>query len=71
MLIDYEIACPRSCRDCRHYVSGVQCHAFVVIPPEIFGDAEAHNTVQDGQQGNFVVPPTKEAKTPRFHAQRH
>lgn len=67
MIIDYEIACPQTCRDCRHYISGVRCHAFAVIPPELFDDAGAHDAVQDGQQGNFIFAPTKEAETMRVY----
>lgn len=67
MLIDYEVNCPRPCKDCRHYISGVKCLAFSVIPPDFIGDAEAHNTVQDGQQGDYTFVPTKEAETIRIY----
>lgn len=67
-MIDYEVKCPQTCEDCRHYISGVKCHAFAVIPPEIFGDAGAHDKVRDGQQGNYVFAPATAAETMRVYA---
>lgn len=52
---------PRCCRECRHYIGDWVCHAFDLIPMELFFDAGKHNKILDTQKGDFVfssdIPP--------------
>lgn len=67
MLIDYEIEEPRSCDECRHYISGAVCRAFDVIPIEFFNDAGRHNKKRANQKGDFVFSSDIPAPTMRIY----
>lgn len=58
-LIDVEKSLPFSCEDCKHYKEGIKCAAFDIIPLEIYGNAESHTAVIDGQHGDFVFETDK------------
>lgn len=58
---------PYMCEDCKHFLSGVKCRAFDVIPLEIYEDAEAHTTVVSGQKGDYVFATDKPRDTMRVY----
>ena len=58
---------PYMCEDCKHFLSGVKCRAFDLIPIEIYEDPEAHTTVVPGQRGDYVFAPDKPRDTMRVY----
>ncbi len=58
---------PYTCEDCKHFISGLKCRAFGVIPIEFYGDAEAHNAVVPGQEGDYVFATDKPRDTMRVY----
>ena len=55
------------CEDCKHFLSGVKCRAFDLIPLEIYGDPEAHTTIIPGQKGDYVFATDKPRDTMRVY----
>ncbi|MDE6140860.1 MAG: hypothetical protein K2F95_07915 [Alistipes sp.] len=66
-LIDVENPLPFSCEDCKHYKEGVKCAAFDIIPLEIYGNAEGHTQVIDGQYGNYLFETDRERNVLRIY----
>lgn len=66
-LVDIEQKCPYSCEDCKHYISGLQCKAFDIIPLEIWDDTESHTAVLPEQKGNYVFETDKPRDTMRVY----
>lgn len=67
-LIDNIKELPYGCEDCKHFISGLQCKAFDVIPLEIWGNAESHTSVLPEQKGSFVFETGKSRDTMRVYA---
>ena len=57
--VDKEIEQPYMCEACRHFISGLKCRAFDVIPYEIFFKAERHTSVLPGQRGDYTFSTDK------------
>lgn len=66
-LVDIEQECPYSCEDCKHYISGLQCKAFDIIPLEIWDNTESHTTVLPEQKGDYVFETDKQRDTMRVY----
>ncbi len=66
-LIDKIQELPYGCEDCKHFVSGLQCRAFDIIPLEIWDNAENHATVLPEQKEDFVFEPAKPRDTMRVY----
>lgn len=62
-LIDIQTPLPYQCKDCKHFISGCRCKAFDLIPIDYIDDAEQHNSVVPGQNGQFVFETDKERQT--------
>lgn len=62
-MIEREEKIPFCCSDCKHFLGGISCKAFDVIPLEVFDAPEAHVKPIDGQTGNFVFEPAREPET--------
>ena len=60
-------ALPYGCEDCKHFISGLKCRAFDLIPLEIYGDAESHTSVVPGQHGDYVFATDKPRDTMRVY----
>ena len=45
---------PRTCSECRHFISGAKCRAFDLIPIDLLHDAGTHDKILDNQKGDFV-----------------
>lgn len=58
---------PYMCEDCKHFLSGIKCRAFDIIPLEIYGDAEGHTEVVPGQNGDYVFATDKPRDTMRVY----
>lgn len=58
---------PYMCEDCKHFLTGVKCRAFDLIPIEIYEDAEAHTSVVPGQKGDYVFATGKPRDTMRVY----
>ncbi|MCM1035605.1 MAG: hypothetical protein NC038_07715 [Paludibacter sp.] len=56
-LVDNIVECPYLCQDCKHFISGLQCAAFDVIPLNLFDEPEKHTRVVEGQKGDFIFEP--------------
>ncbi len=59
-LVDKEQELPYVCEQCKHHKHGFTCAAFDLIPPDLFFDAEKHNKVISGQNGEFVFSAKEE-----------
>ena len=53
-IVDREQELPYVCAQCKHHKAALTCAAFDLIPPEIYFNAESHNKVMEGQNGEFV-----------------
>ena len=61
-IIDKIEECPYTCEHCKHFVKGLTCAAFDIIPIEIMQDgAESHDHIFEGQKGNYIFEPTATA----------
>ena len=58
-LTDMQKPLPYECRDCKHFISGCRCKAFEQIPIGFIMDAEQHDSVVPGQNGQFVFETDK------------
>lgn len=58
---------PYKCEDCKHFISGLTCRAFDIIPLEIYGNAEAHTKVVPSQKGSYVFDTDKDRDTMRVY----
>ena len=58
---------PYVCEDCKHFLSGLKCRAFDLIPLEIYGDTEAHTSIVPGQKGDYVFATDKPRDTMRVY----
>lgn len=58
---------PYTCEDCKHFLSGLKCRAFDLIPVEYYAEAEAHNSVVPGQNGDYVFATDKPRDTMRVY----
>ena len=56
---------PYVCEDCKHFLSGLKCRAFDLIPLVIYGAAEAHTSIVPGQKGDYVFATDKPRDTMR------
>lgn len=45
---------PVKCSLCIHYIKGLKCKAFKLIPKDIFNETKEHNRVIKGQIGTFI-----------------
>lgn len=68
-LIDKIEERPYLCEDCKHFISGLKCKAFDIIPLEIFDDPEGHTTVVDGQTGDYTFETDKARDTMRVYVE--
>ena len=66
-IIDKEIERSYMCEDCKHFVRGLTCRAFDIIPLEIFDNPEGHTEVVPGQNGDYVFEPDKPRDTMRVY----
>lgn len=66
-IIDIIKELPYGCDGCKHFISGLQCKAFNVIPLKIWGNAESHTTVLPEQKGAYVFEPAKPRDTMRVY----
>lgn len=66
-LIDKIEQRPYLCEDCKHFIKGLQCRAFDIIPLEVFDDPEGHTSVLPGQKGNYVFETDKPRDTIRIY----
>lgn len=66
-LIDNIEELPYGCEDCKHFISGLQCKAFDIIPLDIVLDAESHVSVLPEQKGKYVFEPDKPRDTMRVY----
>lgn len=58
---------PYTCEDCKHFLSGLKCRAFELIPLEYYADAETHSTVVPEQKGSYVFVTDKPRETMRIY----
>lgn len=68
-MIDKTEELPYVCEDCKHFLSGLKCRAFDIIPLEIYGDAEAHTSVVPRQKGAYVFATDKPRDTMRVYVE--
>lgn len=67
-IIDKIEECPYTCEHCKHFVKGLTCAAFDIIPIEIMQDgAESHNHIFEGQKGNYIFEPARPRDTMRVY----
>lgn len=66
-LIDKIEQRPYLCEDCKHFIKGLQCRAFDIIPLEVFDDPEGHTSVLPGQKGDYVFETDKPRDTIRIY----
>ena len=66
-LIDKIEQRPYLCEDCKHFIKGLQCRAFDIIPLEVFEDPEGHTSVLPGQKGDYVFETDKPRDTIRIY----
>lgn len=66
-LVDKIVELPYRCDDCKHFVSGLQCKAFDIIPLEIWGNTESHTVVLPEQKGDYVFEPARPRDTMRVY----
>ena len=59
--VDNRKAVPFICEQCVHFLGECKCKAFDIIPIDIIYDAEQHNKIIEGQNGDYVF----KAKTKR------
>lgn len=57
------------CEDCKHFIKGLQCRAFDIIPLEVFDDPEGHTSVLPGQKGDYVFETDKPRDTMRIYVE--
>lgn len=57
MIRDKEVTPPFLCENCKHYLGGLSCRAFDVIPLNIYGEVDKHREVVEGQKGDYVFEP--------------
>lgn len=55
------------CEDCKHFLGGVGCRAFDVIPLDIYENPEGHTSVVQGQKGDYVFETDKPRETMRVY----
>lgn len=58
---------PYVCEDCKHFISGLKCKAFDLIPLDVFDNPEGHTAVVPGQNGNYVFETDKQRDTMRVY----
>jgi len=58
---------PYLCEDCKHFISGLKCKAFDLIPLKMFDNPEGHISVVPEQKGNFVFETDKPRETMRVY----
>lgn len=58
---------PYLCEDCKHFIKGITCRAFDIIPLEVFENPEGHVSVVPGQKGNYVFETDKQRDTMRVY----
>ena len=68
-LIDKIEQRPYLCEDCKHFIKGLQCRAFDIIPLEVFDDPEGHTSVLPGQKGYYVFETDKPRDTMRIYVE--
>lgn len=68
-LIDKIEQRPYLCEDCKHFIKGIQCRAFDIIPLEVFDDPEGHTSVLPGQKGGYVFETDKLRDTMRIYVE--
>lgn len=68
-LIDKIEQRPYLCEDCKHFIKGIQCRAFDIIPLEVFDDPEGHTSVLPGQKGGYVFETDKPRDTMRIYVE--
>lgn len=68
-LIDKIEQRPYLCEDCKHFIKGIQCRAFDIIPLEVYGDPEGHTSVLPGQKGDYVFETDKPRDTMRIYVE--
>ena len=68
-LIDKIEQRPYLCEDCKHFIKGLQCRAFDIIPLEVFDDPEGHTSVLPGQKGDYVFETDKPRDTMRIYVE--
>lgn len=66
-ILDKIEECPYTCEDCKHFISGLQCKAFGIIPLEVWGNSESHTSVLPGQNGDFVFETDRPRDTMRVY----
>lgn len=60
--------CPYMCEHCKHFIKGLTCAAFDIIPIEIVEDgAESHDHIFEGQKGDYVFIPARPCDTMRVY----
>ena len=67
-LTDHIDAIPFTCQDCKHWLGKGKCRAFDEIPFDFAMDAESHNSVVPGQNGEFVFEAGKEQESIRIYS---
>ena len=60
---------PYLCEDCKHFIKGLQCKAFDIIPIEIFDNPEGHTSIVSGQKGKYVFETDKPRDTMRVYTE--
>lgn len=50
---------PYLCEDCKHFLSGLKCKAFDIIPIEYYAEAEKHSVIVPDQKGDYVFETDK------------
>ena len=54
---------------CKHFIKGLQCRAFDIIPLEVFDDPEGHTSVLPVQKGDYVFETDKPRDTMRIYVE--
>lgn len=58
---------PYLCEDCKHFIEGITCRAFDIIPLDVYGNPEGHTSVLSGQKGDYVFTTDKPRDTMRVY----
>ena len=45
------------CNNCKHKQDGIKCKAFDIIPDDIIFGTTKHNSIIDGQNGDYIYEP--------------
>ena len=66
-LIDEIDERPYLCEDCKHFINGITCRTFDIIPLNVLENPEGHTSVIPDQNGDYVFETDKPRDTMRVY----